>query len=67
MKRHMCVQPTVTMKVGGRTVVLHDVQIFPVRMNASIDVLFGNLGQDFVAEFESFTLDSVNMTFSVSP
>ena len=67
VKRHMYVQPTVTMKVGGRTVVLHDVQIFPVRMNASIDVLFGNLGQDFVAEFESFTLDSVNMTFSVSP
>jgi aspartyl protease len=67
VKRHMYVQPTVTMKVGERTVALHDVEIFPVRMNASIDVLFGNLGQDFVAEFESFTLDSVNMTFSVSP
>ena len=30
-----------------------------------IDVLFGNIGQDFVANFESFTLDFVNMTFSL--
>jgi hypothetical protein len=34
-------------------------------MNAAIDLLFGNLGQDFVDGFESFTLDFANMTFSL--
>jgi hypothetical protein len=55
------------MRVGDKTVTLRDVTIFPARMNAGIDVLFGNIGQDFVADFESFTLDFVNMTFSLGP
>ncbi len=33
-------------------------------MNAGIDVLFGNLGQDFVDGFESFSLNFSTMTFS---
>ena len=53
------------MTVGDRTVNLRDVTIFSVRMNAGIDVLFGNIGRNFVANFESFTLDFVNMTFSL--
>jgi len=44
---------------------LKDVSILPVRMNAGIDVLFGNLGQDFVAGVESFSLDFSTMTFSL--
>jgi hypothetical protein len=61
----MYIQPDVVMRVGDKTVTLRDETIFPARMNAGIDVLFGNLGQDFVANFESFTLDFVNMTFSL--
>lgn len=31
------------------------------------DELYGNLGQDFVAGFESFTLDFSKMIFSLGP
>jgi len=41
------------------------VPIFPVRMNSAIDVLFGNLGQDFVEGFESVSLNFSTMTFSL--
>jgi hypothetical protein len=34
-------------------------------MNSGIDELYCNLGQDFVAGFESFTLDFTKMTFSL--
>jgi len=44
-------------------VTLRDVTIFSTTMNAGIDVLFGNLGQDFVEGFDSFTLDFSTMTF----
>jgi len=59
-------QPAVKMRVGDVSVVLRDVAIAPTRRNAGLDVLFGNLGQDFVAGFQSVTLDFVNMTFSVA-
>jgi predicted aspartyl protease len=58
------VQPRVVMKVGTSTVTLNDVAVLPVRMNAAIDVLFGNLGQDFIDSFESVTLNFSTMTFS---
>jgi predicted aspartyl protease len=59
------IQPRVVMKVGTRTVTLDDVSILPVRMNAGIDVLFGNLGQDFIDSFESFSLDFSTMKVSL--
>jgi hypothetical protein len=52
------------MKVGTSTVTLHDVSILPVRMNAGIDVLFGNLGNDFFDGFENVSLNFSTMTFS---
>ena len=58
------VQPRVVMKVGGATATLRDVSIMPSRRNAGIDILFGNLGQDFVDGFERFTLDFRTMTFA---
>jgi predicted aspartyl protease len=58
-------QPAVNLKVGAASVVLRDVNIVPTRTNAGLDLLFGNLGQDFVGGFKSFTLDFVKMTFSV--
>jgi len=58
------IQPRVAMKVGASTVTLNDVAIYPARANAGIDILFGNLGLDFVDGFESFSLNFSTMTFS---
>jgi len=65
--RQMFVQPTVDLKVGDAVVSLTNVPIFSSRMNSGIDLLFGNLGQDFVDGFSSFTLDFPKMTFSMGP
>jgi predicted aspartyl protease len=64
IQQDIYIQPRVVMTVGTSTVTLSDVSILPVRMNAGIDVLFGNLGQDFVDAFESFSLNFSTMTFS---
>ncbi len=58
------IQPRVAMKVGTSTVTLNNVSIFPARMNTAIDLLFGNLGEDFVDSFESVSLNFSTMTFS---
>jgi predicted aspartyl protease len=63
-KHDVYIQPRLVIDVGTSTVTLADVSIFPIRMNAGIDVLFGNLAQDFVNAFESFTLNFATMTFS---
>jgi predicted aspartyl protease len=63
IRRDSYVQPRVVMKLGAATVTLKDVSILPVRMNAGIDVLFGNLGQDFIDSFESVSLDFRAMVF----
>jgi Aspartyl protease len=59
------IQPRVVMKVGTSTVTLKDVSMLPVRTHAGIDLLFGNLGQDFVDGFDSFSLNFSTMTFSL--
>jgi predicted aspartyl protease len=64
IQQDVYIQPRVIMKVGTSTVTLNDVSILPARMNAGIDVLFGNLGLDFVDGFESFSMDFSTMTFS---
>jgi hypothetical protein len=58
------IQPQLVMKIGTSTVTLQDVSIAPVRTNAGLDILFGNLGQDFVDRFESVSLNFLTMTFS---
>ena len=58
------VQPRLSMNVGTSTVTLKDVSIVPVRTNGSIDILFGNLGQDFFDSFESFSLNLSTMRFT---
>lgn len=63
VRRDIHIQPTLVMAVGRSTVVLKDVSILPMRVNAGMDVLFGNLGQDFFANFESFSLNFPAMTF----
>ncbi len=56
------IQPRLVMKMGTSTATLKDVSITPVRMNAGLDILFGNLGQDFVDSFESVSLNFSTMT-----
>ena len=58
-------QPRLNLNVGDKTVTLENVPIFPRRMGSSLDELYGNLGQDVVAKFDSFTLDFSAMTFSL--
>jgi hypothetical protein len=64
-RRTTFIEPAVRMGVGEKTLTLQNVSIFSTRMNAGIDVLFGNLGQDVVAGFDRFTPDFVNMTFGL--
>jgi hypothetical protein len=59
------IQPRVVMNVGTRAVTLDDVSILPVRLNADLDTLFGNLGRDFFDGVGSFSLNFATMTFSV--
>jgi predicted aspartyl protease len=59
------IQPRVRLKLGPSSVTLNDVGIHPIRANAGIDILFGNLGLDFVEGFENFSLNFSAMTFSV--
>jgi hypothetical protein len=56
-------QPSLDIAVGAGSATLTDVSILPERTNAGIDILFGNLGQDFVDGFERVTLDFGKMTF----
>lgn len=64
VKREFYIQPRLVMKVGTSTATLQDVSITPIRVNAALDILFGNLGQDFVDRFESVSLNFSTMTFS---
>jgi hypothetical protein len=63
--REVFVQPAVNMKIGDTTVVVRNVEVVSTRTNTGLDLLFGNLGQDFVEGFASVTLDFVDMTFRV--
>ncbi len=65
VKRRIYMQPKLVLTIGDKTATLKNVSIFPARMNSGIDELYGNLGQDLVAGFESFTLDFTKMTFSL--
>ena len=65
VKRKVYLQPKLVLTVGDKTATLKNVSIFPARMDSGIDELYGNLGQDLVAGFESFTLDFSKMTFSL--
>jgi predicted aspartyl protease len=64
-KHDVYIQPRLVLKSGTSTVTLNDVSVLPVHMNAGIDVLFGNLGQDFVDSFETFSLNFSTQTFSL--
>lgn len=67
VSRKIYMQPRLDLTVGDMTATLTNVAIFPEKMGTDIDQLYGNLGQDLVAQFHSFTLDFSRMTFSLGP
>jgi len=65
VRRKIYLLPELNLKVGTSVATIRNVPIFPTTIGSDKDALYGNLGQDFVAGFESFTLDFVKMTFSL--
>src|SRR5580692_9604869 len=65
VKRRIYIQPQVKLGIGDKTVTLEKVSILTSGTGTGNENLYGNLGQDVVANFESFTLDFSTMTFSL--
>jgi predicted aspartyl protease len=55
--------PEVKLAIGGQTVRLKNVPVFPFAVGTDFDQSFGNLGRDVVAGFSFFTLDFRQMRF----
>jgi predicted aspartyl protease len=65
VKRKIYIQPQVKLGIGDKTVTLERVPIHTSGTGTDIADLYGNLGQDVVANFESFTMDFSTMTLSL--
>jgi hypothetical protein len=65
VKRKIYIQPQVKLGIGDKTATLEKVPIYTSGTGTDIADLYGNLGQDLVANFDSFTLDFSTMTFSL--
>lgn len=63
VRRKVYLLPELDLKVGTQIVTIRNVPVFPTKVGSTEDELYGNLGQDMVAGFESFTLDFSRMTF----
>jgi Aspartyl protease len=65
LKSAVYVQPEVKLGIGDKVVTLEKVSIYRSNAGSSHDELYGNLGQDVFAGFQSFTLDFSAMTFQL--
>jgi predicted aspartyl protease len=65
VKRKVYLQPKVDLGVGERTAVLRRITIYTNGTGTALNHFYGNLGQDMVSTFDSFTLDFKTMTFSL--
>ncbi|HEV3419792.1 MAG TPA: pepsin/retropepsin-like aspartic protease family protein [Candidatus Acidoferrum sp.] len=63
VKLKIYIQPELKLGIGDKVVVLKKVTVHRSSTGTDIAELYGNLGQDVVANFESFTLDFLGMTF----
>ena len=63
VKLKIYMQPELRLGIGDKVVTLKKVAIHRSGTGTDMAELYGNLGQDVVANFESFTLDFVGMTF----
>ncbi|HEX5461780.1 MAG TPA: pepsin/retropepsin-like aspartic protease family protein [Steroidobacteraceae bacterium] len=59
------VQRVLKLQVGARTATLRDVMIDAADTGVDNAAIYGNLGQDFVSGFDSFTIDFRSMRFSL--
>ena len=67
MRTKFYIQPKLDLLVGKETARLEHVTVFNKPKGSGVDELYGNLGQDLVARFKSFTLDFSRMIFSLGP
>lgn len=58
-------QPQLNLNIGDKTVTLKQLEVLGSTLGTDLDNVYGNLGQDVVAKFASFTLDFSTMTFSL--
>jgi hypothetical protein len=65
VKRTVYLQPTVKLGVGDRTATLRKITVYMDGTGTGLDDFYGNLGQDMVANFDSFTLNFRTMAFSL--
>lgn len=65
VKRIIYIQPQVNLNIGDKTVTLKRLPIYTSGTGSDTDDLYGNLGQDVVSKFDSFTLDFTRMVFSL--
>jgi predicted aspartyl protease len=65
VKRRLYVQPEVILGIGDKKVTLKSVSIYTTKSGTTHDDIYGNLGQDVVEHFESFTLDFRAMAFTL--
>jgi hypothetical protein len=65
VKRRVYMQPEVQLGVGDKTAIIRKITIYTNSTGSGIDDFYGNLGQDIVANFDSFTLDFKTMMFSL--
>lgn len=63
VKLKIYMQPELKLGIGDKVVTLKKVTIHRSATGTDLGDLYGNLGQDVVANCESFTLDFVGMTF----
>lgn len=67
VQRTIYIQPRLSLTVGDTTASIDRVPIFIGKMGSDIDELYGNLGQDLLAPYASFTIDFTNMRFRLGP
>jgi len=65
VRRKIYLQPQLDLAVGDKVATIRNVPIFPTTVGSDKDELYGNLGQDMVTGFDSFTLDFSKMNFSL--
>ncbi|HZY63289.1 MAG TPA: aspartyl protease family protein [Edaphobacter sp.] len=65
IRRTIYTQPVLRLGIGSKTAILKDVSVTPKKTNSGLDELYGNIGQDMFANFESFTLDFADMRFKI--
>ena len=67
VSRQIFVQPKLTMRVGDKEVVLRNVKFYSSQADSPNDFIYGNLGQDFLGTYETYTLDFDAMIFVLNP